>query len=401
MAITAKLVTDSSITIIMNSKTYILTEDNHQHYSALREALKTNDIGVIEKLIDMPKAINAFGQGHVKVLNGVVYYHDKPMHNALTTRMLRQMNEGFDVNPLVKFMENLMGNPSMTAREELYLWLEANNNPITDDGHFIAFKRVRPDYKDHHSGTIDNSIGQKPAMERSEVDDNRMKLCSVGLHFAAESYIPHFHGNSPGHTMVLKINPADVVSIPADYDNAKGRCWQYEVIGELDSELEQKAYAPFYATPVHATEPKVETPVETKVEAPATPTGVFTINATLLDGVFAPTFRLTLDGAQNVVDSMMTDKNYTSINIVDPTGTTVFSYQQAVKTVLPTAPTVTQVNATPAPAVTTNQFAGLHFTRIQACAILGVSNDQLTTMLADGTKVKTIARGGKNWVEIL
>ena len=35
--------------------------------------------------------------------------------------------------------------------------------------------------------------------------------------------------------MILKINPADVVSIPSDYNNSKGRACRYEVIGEIDS----------------------------------------------------------------------------------------------------------------------------------------------------------------------
>lgn len=32
--------------------------------------------------------------------------------------------------------------------------------------------------------------------------------------------------------MILKINPADVVAIPSDYNNTKGRTWKYEVVGE-------------------------------------------------------------------------------------------------------------------------------------------------------------------------
>lgn len=35
--------------------------------------------------------------------------------------------------------------------------------------------------------------------------------------------------------MIVKINPADVVAIPSDYNNAKGRTWRYVVVGELDS----------------------------------------------------------------------------------------------------------------------------------------------------------------------
>ena len=31
--------------------------------------------------------------------------------------------------------------------------------------------------------------------------------------------------------MILKINPADVVSVPTDYNNSKGRCCKYTVVG--------------------------------------------------------------------------------------------------------------------------------------------------------------------------
>jgi hypothetical protein len=40
----------------------------------------------------------------------------------------------------------------------------------------------------------------------------------------------HFGG---ARTVIVKINPADVVSIPTDYDNSKGRACRYEVIGEV------------------------------------------------------------------------------------------------------------------------------------------------------------------------
>jgi hypothetical protein len=33
--------------------------------------------------------------------------------------------------------------------------------------------------------------------------------------------------------VILKINPRDVVSIPTDYNNSKGRACRYEIIGEL------------------------------------------------------------------------------------------------------------------------------------------------------------------------
>ena len=36
--------------------------------------------------------------------------------------------------------------------------------------------------------------------------------------------------------MIVKISPADVVSIPSDYNNAKGRACKYEVIGEIGND---------------------------------------------------------------------------------------------------------------------------------------------------------------------
>jgi hypothetical protein len=67
-------------------------------------------------------------------------------------------------------------------------------------------------------------------MERNKVDDNQNNTCSSGLHFCSENYLRSFGGD---RTVIVKINPRDVVSIPTDYDNSKGRACRYEVIGEV------------------------------------------------------------------------------------------------------------------------------------------------------------------------
>jgi len=104
--------------------------------------------------------------------------------------------------------------------------------PITSDGYFLAYKKVRPDFLDIHSGTMNNAPGQVVEMERNEVDDDQNRTCSAGLHFCSQEYLNHF-GDSTSRTVIVKINPCDVVSIPTDYNNAKGRACRYEVIGEL------------------------------------------------------------------------------------------------------------------------------------------------------------------------
>jgi hypothetical protein len=156
------------------------------------------------------------------------------MNNGLATRMIGMLQDEFPIEPMVNFMENLMTNPSKRAVTELYGFLEKNNLPITPDGHFLAYKKVRNDYLDIHSGTMDNSVGKIVEMERNEVDDNKDQTCSTGLHFCSQEYLPHF-GGYESRVVIVKINPADVVSIPSDYNNAKGRACRYEVIGEVGS----------------------------------------------------------------------------------------------------------------------------------------------------------------------
>jgi hypothetical protein len=134
---------------------------------------------------------------------------------------------------MVKFTENLLENPSRRAVTELYLFLEKGNLPITSDGHFLAYKKVRDDYLDVYSGTIDNSVGQVVEMERNRVDDDKNNTCSYGLHFCSKDYLQSFSGD---RIVILKINPRDVVSIPTDYAFTKGRTCRYEVIGEVEIE---------------------------------------------------------------------------------------------------------------------------------------------------------------------
>jgi hypothetical protein len=145
------------------------------------------------------------------------------------------LEEGFSIEPMVLFMHNLLKNPSKRSVDELYGFLEKNNLPITPDGYFLAYKKVRNDFLDIHSGTMDNSPGTVVEMERYKVDDNKDQTCSTGLHFCGMSYLSHF-GSGGDRTVIVKIDPADVVSIPSDYNGAKGRACRYEVIGELGVE---------------------------------------------------------------------------------------------------------------------------------------------------------------------
>ena len=232
------IIQGDNLVVVIGNKSHTVSK-THITYPQLVAAIKAGDWDKVKATIEPKKVVLSYGKGNVSIKGETLYWKGKELNTGLAVRMITMLQEGFPVEPMVNFMENLMSNPSKRAVDELYGFLEKGNLPITPDGHFLAYKRVREDYRDIHSGTMNNSVGQVVTMERNAVDYNKDQTCSSGLHFCSLSYLASFGG---ARTVILKINPRDVVSIPSDYDDAKGRCCRYEVIGEVDNNAQSKAF---------------------------------------------------------------------------------------------------------------------------------------------------------------
>lgn len=234
------IITQDSITLVEGTENYSINAE-HKNFDEVKELIKESKFQeAIDKINNKLKLVTEYiseSNSQITIRNNELFFGDKVLETSLANRMIEMKSEGFDIENLCRFLTNLYQNPSYRAVTELYGFLEASNLPITDDGHFLAYKRIRENYTDIHSGTFDNSVGQTCEMARNEVNENKDQTCSSGLHFAALSYMKEFGGEnlSGDKVVILKINPADVVSIPTDYNNAKGRCCKYEVVGEHDS----------------------------------------------------------------------------------------------------------------------------------------------------------------------
>ena len=253
----AYLLQGKNIILVIDGKSHTVSKDTHIAYDKIIDALKAKDWDALHDLVEPKKAIVDFGKGYVSISDNKVMWKGQPFHNALATRMIEMYQDGFPIDPMVRFVENLMQNPSKRSVDQVYGFLEKNKLPITEDGYFLAYKRVRSDYLDVHSGTISNHIGAVVEMDRNLVDDNPDSHCSVGLHFCSESYLGHF-GSVSDPIMILKISPADVVSIPADYNGAKGRCCKYEVVAQVNGNPKDtfaKSVDDEYAKPKVASSP--------------------------------------------------------------------------------------------------------------------------------------------------
>lgn len=226
-----------------------LKEDDGVSFATLAKALAKGDNKVIKEIVSLKfnliQAINSFGGGKVGFEDGDLFYvNDAGDRNSvdskLTAKIKSLIASGSSAEILVKFLDNLINNPDRRAVQDFYDFLIVNDLAMTEDGHFLAYKIVRHDFKDLYTGTMDNSVGKIVSMDRSKVNPNPQQTCSHGLHICSKDYLPHYGGfygsGKPSQVLVVKVNPADVVAFPMDYKNAKARVCSYEVIGTLESQ---------------------------------------------------------------------------------------------------------------------------------------------------------------------
>jgi hypothetical protein len=232
------LITDHSISIHINGETHIIARGDAMS-EKLISALKEGKYEEVPNLISTGKRIENFSERTFTVQNGDIFIGDWKVPEVLGKKIVKFANEGLPYQPLVRFAENLQRNPSQRSVDELFSFLEANDQPLTEKGNFIAYKRVRKDFKDIYTGKFDNSPGTIVEMPREEVDPDANKTCSIGLHVAAWNYAhAHYASSNPETDVILEVevDPCDVVSVPTDYNNAKMRTSRYRVIGVIDKQ---------------------------------------------------------------------------------------------------------------------------------------------------------------------
>ncbi len=236
------------ITVVLDGERHSINAGNALFSKAL-EAYKADDwdafIACVNPEIRL-KSLYASYEG-IEVKDGNLYVFGDPVHSTLATRVISFLEHGLDCVHLFKFILKLNLNPSKRAVDELYTFLEHRALPITDNGNFLAYKAVRADYTDKHTGKFVNTIDAVLEMPRNKVDDDKNVGCSYGFHAGTVEYAKDFLGGQ-GHLMIVEINPADVVSIPTDCQFQKLRTCKYKVVGEYEIDLTDPMYASRFQT---------------------------------------------------------------------------------------------------------------------------------------------------------
>lgn len=232
-------------------------DSDHPNYDAVRALLEGGDSEASE---DEIRSLISTSEGVGKRMasltekvtydeSGVYFEHDR-IDDELARYIKRIVNGEADgnVHALVNFLEKLYAGSNEKSRKHLFRWLSDRNLTIFPDGDFLAYKGVQEvneqyrsiqsgtAYVDNvkHVGTIPNPIGSTVSMPRSEVEDDENVYCGPGLHVGTWKYAEQW---GHGYVLKAKCNPANVVSVPVDWESQKMRLNVYQVIDIVKGEI--------------------------------------------------------------------------------------------------------------------------------------------------------------------
>ncbi len=229
-------VTDESITIVWKGKPHVVKKgapNFHNLKNAIAKAKEDDNWSAIEDHLSVAKTVKGWSNDKFQLTEDSVNYMGQPVPEAIKRRVLRLSAEGKSPTPILRFYERLQKNPSSRSVNQLFPFLEKLNIPITADGCFLAYKSVRDDYMDAHSGTISNKPGTTVKLPRNLVSDDPKEPCHFGLHVGAPGYASTFSSK----LMIAKVDPEHVVCVPYDHSQEKMRVCEYKIIGHHGDNL--------------------------------------------------------------------------------------------------------------------------------------------------------------------
>lgn len=239
------LVTTTNLVLNFDNKTFVISTLNEKEkYDHILDLIRKDNETEIKKYLSPKDSVIKYANHYFMVTDkGRLYMIDKPDENipyVIASKLMDHINNNIPLEPLVRFWYNLRKNPNQASKDSLYTFLEKFNHPITEEGNFIAYRKVTNNngvLYDSHTGKMDNSVGKTVSMPRSQCDADVNKPCSTGLHVASLDYARGFTGDT---LIVVVVNPEHVVAVPKGEDS-KMRVCEFKVIGLYDDpKMEQQ-----------------------------------------------------------------------------------------------------------------------------------------------------------------
>lgn len=241
---------ENLLSVIMNGQIYTTDLSENINFKEIGDKLKKNEYD--DELLELMSNGDTSLKAQEKLKDSIfeengdnITYDGKVLPQGLQEMVRSNMEAGVSVVHIERFVQRLFTNVSMSARNEVFKFLQNKHLPITPDGKFIGYKSVNDNMKDWHTGTVDNSPGAIiPRFKRADVDDNANVGCSHGYHVGSYAYASSFHGGR--NILACLVDPADVVCVPnADY--GKVRITYYEPVKLIKGVMDE---SPVYSNKV-------------------------------------------------------------------------------------------------------------------------------------------------------
>lgn len=233
---------EKTLLIIYKGKRIQFTSDKKE-FSEIKELLRQRDEeAIIKKITKGASFMPVYSNGLFAIQDDelIELSTGSIVEKRLGKKILEWAEDGLPFEPLLEFHKKTIDNPSRESVNDLYAFLENNKIPITNEGNFIAYKKVTRlssgKLVDTHTKTIPNDVGLIVKMDRKGVDPDRNNDCSNGFHVAGWSYMEEFNGDV---ILEVEVDPVDVVAVPKDYNRAKMRVCKYKIIAEVNSKGER------------------------------------------------------------------------------------------------------------------------------------------------------------------
>jgi hypothetical protein len=218
--------TNDSVTVFVDGEPKAIKR-GAPNFLELRKAIAEEDWEGARNCLSLPGFLERWATGFFELVDGRFYCEGEAMPSELNERIIALASDGKSPEPVMNFWLRLRKNPSMRSVSQVWKFLQLTGIPLSMDGCFLAYKGVRDDFKDCHSGKYDNSPGQVHEMPRNRISDDPNHACHEGFHVGALEYARSF-----GPTVVIcKVDPEHVVCVPYDCSHQKMRVCRYEVVG--------------------------------------------------------------------------------------------------------------------------------------------------------------------------
>lgn len=229
---TPTIITGDSVTVVLEGVPYS-SKKGDENFEKVKDAIAKQNWAIIPGLISKGLMIQNWSNGIFAFQENQVWYKGEPVAPGIGRRMVDMAKKGENPTFLMNFYDRLQKNPSKRSVDQLFDFLNHHNIPIVEDGCLLAYKGVRDDYMDCHSGKFKNVPGAIMEMPRNKISDDPQNACAEGFHVGALGYARSFGPR----LMICKVDPEHVVSVPYDASSMKMRVCRYEVIGHYGADL--------------------------------------------------------------------------------------------------------------------------------------------------------------------